>query len=130
MGKECEQIQVTALSEYLQIAIEIAYLDGRYVLITISVIKYITIMMTIIIIMTTIIMRIRLLLKIIIDIIIIIMIMIFFIMIIFFFYYYRSFDEHVGLSKIKFPPDSFDHVESKLIVYLLYKPGHYDILYK
>jgi len=125
MGKECEQIQVTALSEYLQIAIEIAYLDGRYVLITISVIKYI------IIIMTTIIMRIRLLLKIIINIIIIIIIMIFFIIIIFYYFFlYRSFDEHVGLSKIKFPPDSFDHVESKLIVYLLYKPGHYDILYK
>jgi len=31
MGKECEQVQITALSEYLQIAIEIAYLDGRYV---------------------------------------------------------------------------------------------------
>ena len=31
MGKECEQIQITALSEYLQISIEIAYLDGRYV---------------------------------------------------------------------------------------------------
>ena len=54
----------------------------------------------------------------------------------FYYYYniiYRSFDENIGLSKIKFPPDDngFDHVvEPKLIVYLLYKPGHYDILYK
>jgi hypothetical protein len=62
MGKECEQIQVTALSEYLQIAIEIAYLDGRYLLITISIIIIINmiIIMTVTIIMTMIIMRIRL----------------------------------------------------------------------
>lgn len=29
MDKECEQIQIIALSEYLGIEIEIAYLDGR-----------------------------------------------------------------------------------------------------
>lgn len=32
MGKECEQLQIIALSEYLGISVEIAYLDGRYVL--------------------------------------------------------------------------------------------------
>ena len=30
MGKECEQVHIIALSEYLNITVEIAYLDGRY----------------------------------------------------------------------------------------------------
>lgn len=29
MGKECEQLQIIALTEYLGISVEIAYLDGR-----------------------------------------------------------------------------------------------------
>jgi hypothetical protein len=29
MNKECEQPQIVALTEYLQIAVNIAYLDGR-----------------------------------------------------------------------------------------------------
>jgi ubiquitin thioesterase protein OTUB1 len=32
MGKECEQIQIIALAEYLGVTIRIEYLDGRYVL--------------------------------------------------------------------------------------------------
>ena len=32
MNKECEQIQIIALTEYLQINIEIEYLDGRFYL--------------------------------------------------------------------------------------------------
>ncbi len=31
MNKECEQIQIIALTEYLGIGIEISYLDGKYV---------------------------------------------------------------------------------------------------
>lgn len=31
MGKECEQVHVIALTEYLGIAVRIEYLDGRYV---------------------------------------------------------------------------------------------------
>jgi ubiquitin thioesterase protein OTUB1 len=30
MNKECEQIQIIALSEYLGITVEISYLDGRW----------------------------------------------------------------------------------------------------
>jgi hypothetical protein len=29
MNKECEQLQILALTEYLDIQVEIAYLDGR-----------------------------------------------------------------------------------------------------
>jgi ubiquitin thioesterase protein OTUB1 len=29
MNKECEQIQIIALSEYLGVTVEISYLDGR-----------------------------------------------------------------------------------------------------
>lgn len=30
MGKECEQLHIIALTEYLEISIVIEYLDGRY----------------------------------------------------------------------------------------------------
>ena len=30
MGKECEQVQIMALTEYLGIGVKIEYLDGRY----------------------------------------------------------------------------------------------------
>ena len=30
MNKECEQLQIVALSEYLRIPVKIIYLDGRY----------------------------------------------------------------------------------------------------
>ena len=30
MNRECEQIHIIALTEYLGVSIEIAYLDGRY----------------------------------------------------------------------------------------------------
>ena len=30
MGKECEQVQIMALNEYLGIGVKIEYLDGRY----------------------------------------------------------------------------------------------------
>jgi hypothetical protein len=32
MGKECEHLQVSALTEYLQIRVTIEYLDGRFVM--------------------------------------------------------------------------------------------------
>lgn len=32
MGKECEHLQVSALTEYLQIGVTIEYLDGRFVI--------------------------------------------------------------------------------------------------
>lgn len=47
--------------------------------------------------------------------------------------YFRDFDEDKGLSLVKFPDNDQDlSVVSKSspIVYLLYRPGHYDILYK
>lgn len=31
MNKECEQIQIIALTEYLNVPVAIEYLDGRYV---------------------------------------------------------------------------------------------------
>ena len=30
MGKECEQVQIMALTEYIGIGVKIEYLDGRY----------------------------------------------------------------------------------------------------
>jgi ubiquitin thioesterase protein OTUB1 len=71
MKKECEQIQIIALTEYLGVPIDIAYLDGR------------------------------------------------------------PFDEAVGLSSVRFP-DSASNSDSTtpFLVHLLYRPGHYDLLYK
>lgn len=73
MNKECEQIQIIALSEYLGITVEIAYLDGK------------------------------------------------------------DFDPSVGISTVVFPDPSSSRTgatHNKLRVNLLYRPGHYDILYK
>lgn len=71
MSKECEQLQIIALTEYLGITVEIAYLDGR------------------------------------------------------------EFDPAQGLASVVFPDPSaqLDHL-GRSRVHLLYRPGHYDILYK
>ena len=71
MYKECEHVQVTALTEYLGIHTSIAYLDGR------------------------------------------------------------SFDAESGISMVNFCEDMTASRGSNLIIVnLLYRPGHYDILYK
>ena len=74
MNKECEHMQILALSEYLQIPINIVYLDGR------------------------------------------------------------SFDESVGLNQVKFLEEERqlrpnDPTLCPFAVHLLYRPGHYDVLY-
>jgi len=71
MNKECEQLQIMALVEYLGISIEISYLDGR------------------------------------------------------------SFDATIGVPKVKIPEtdNAQSTNEQKFVVHLLYRPGHYDILY-
>lgn len=78
MDKECEHIQIIALTEYLGIQVEIAYLDGR------------------------------------------------------------AFDPAVGLSSVKFPDpssfvaadgDSSNGERDAFRVHLLYRPGHYEIIY-
>lgn len=69
MKKECEHMQIIALTEYLGVPIDIAYLDGR------------------------------------------------------------PFDEATGLSSVRFP-EGAPFGESAFLVHLLYRPGHYDLLYK
>lgn len=69
MGKECEQVHIVALSEYLGVSIRIEYLDGR------------------------------------------------------------PFEEGQGLSAILFPESADQIAASNIAVSLLYRPGHYDILY-
>jgi hypothetical protein len=39
MNKECEQLQIIALSEYLGLHLEISYLDGRYIALYLSILK-------------------------------------------------------------------------------------------
>eukprot|EP01038_Epipyxis_sp_PR26KG_P012105 gene12105-16202_t len=75
MNKECEQLQIVAITEYLGVLVDVEYLDGR------------------------------------------------------------TFTASEGLAKVVFLPSSFtnekhksDHEQFK--VHLLYRPGHYDILYK
>lgn len=63
MNKECEQIQILALCEYLEIQVEISYLDGR-------------------------------------------------------------FDITEGVRTVRIPEDG-----AHWVVHLLYRPGHYDLLY-
>lgn len=68
MGKECEQLQIISLTEYMGVKVNIHYVDGR------------------------------------------------------------PFDKEQGPSVISLP-ESASGIEPKITVHLLYRPGHYDILY-
>ena len=69
MGKECEQVQIIALTEYLDVPVKIEYLDGHL------------------------------------------------------------FDENLGLNNIQTLEHKKDATFKDLVVNLLYRPGHYDVLY-
>lgn len=95
MGKECEQVHIIALTEYLQISVRIEYLDGQWVLYTDNIYGHTRPQIDL-----------------------------------YYTYLLRPFDPSTGLSAILCPEtSSLCEAAARSQVILLYRPGHYDVLY-